>query len=255
VSRARHLARTLALLLTLLATASGSRAAGVSLRWDRCFGDAGVQNRDFSCDTNAGADKLVGSFMLGVDVAHVEYIHVKVDLASAGSELPQWWWFFHPGTCRQLSLSIDSLPFVGAACTDWTSGQATSGIVNYVINSNGANTSELIMIRGPTTGTEDLVAGQEFYAFTVTINHLKTVGTGSCAGCLTPVCIVLSELSLVITGVHADDVVLSGPANGADSDWATWQGGGGVVVRGNSGCPAATPTAKRAWGALKSLYR
>jgi hypothetical protein len=31
----------------------------------------------------------------------------------------------------------------------------------------------------------------------------------------------------------------------------TWQGG----AIGNGGCPAATPTQNRTWGALKALYR
>jgi hypothetical protein len=249
-----NLARTLPLLLVLLASAA--YGAGVNLRWERCYGDAGLQNKNFACSSNAGGERLVGSFSLGADLPQVKEVQVKLYLASAGSDLPQWWWFYFPGTCRQPSLSTDlSAPLLVDACTDWTAGQATGGIVIYAIQWHGANTALLILDSSPTAGTEDLVAGQEYYDFTVVINHQKTVGAGSCAGCLTPVCFVLHDVTVMNTPVHSNDVVLSGPANGTDSDWATWQGGGGVVVGGAVGCPAATPTAKRTWGAVKSLYR
>ena len=39
-------ARPLLLALALLATATGARASGVSLRWDHCYGDGGVRNKN-----------------------------------------------------------------------------------------------------------------------------------------------------------------------------------------------------------------
>jgi len=46
--------------LLVLAFALTARAAstppGVSLRWDNCFSDGGVANKDFACDTNSGSE-------------------------------------------------------------------------------------------------------------------------------------------------------------------------------------------------------
>jgi len=75
-----------------------------------------------------------------------------------------------------------------------------------------------------------------------------------CDGCETPVCLVLHSVKAV-TGVEENDRMLQGPANGTDSDYATWRGGGGVQSQRGVGCPAATPTRITSWGAVKSLYR
>ena len=84
----------------------------------------------------------------------------------------------------------------------------------------------------------------EYYAFKLSINSAKTVGTGACDGCLDPVCIVLNEIKLT-QPVGVGNYRLQNPAL---SYYATWQGG---VVSG--GCPAATPARNRTWGAVKSL--
>ena len=83
--------------------------------------------------------------------------------------------------------------------------------------------------------------------------NAKTVGLGSCAGCLTPVCIVLNSVN-VVAGTSAN-IKLSGPTNGIDSNVATWQGGAGVSTLLGQGCPAATPNRNTTWGQVKSLYR
>jgi hypothetical protein len=58
----------------------------------------------------------------------------------------------------------------------------------------------------------------------------------------------------ITTQVPANDRTLTGPSNGFDSDFCTWQGGGGVTVGGVTGCGAATPTKNATWGAVKALY-
>jgi len=39
----------------------------------------------------------------------------------------------------------------------------------------------------------NLVAEREYYAFQVNIRHAKTVGTGNCAGCCTPVTLLFNS--------------------------------------------------------------
>ena len=90
----------------------------------------------------------------------------------------------------------------------------------------------------------DLFAAQEYFAFNANINNAKSVGTGNCAGCSTPVCIVLNSIN-VVAGAATHDLV-SGGATAADSDKATWQGVG-------PSC-ALVPTKNATWGQVKALY-
>jgi hypothetical protein len=242
------------LLLALSATVAS--AAGVGIRWTDCLSDGGPQNKNFACNTNNGASVLVGTFVLGADLPSTSGEEVVVDFGSASATLPAWWGFKNPGTCRTGSLSLGTLIQSSAAnCADWAAGGATGGIGAYNIGQRGPNTSRVVgAIAVPPTGLQDLAAGQEYFAFNLTINNLKTVGTGSCAGCSTPVCIVFNSINMT-TPILLNNVKLSGPSNGTDADFAMWQGGAGVVVGGTPGCGAATPTKNATWGAVKSLYR
>jgi len=68
------------------------------------------------------------------------------------------------------------------------------------------------------------------------------------------VCIVFNSLNLT-TPVAANNRKLSGPTNGTDSNFCTWQGGGNPGGPRGTGCPGATPTRSSTWGTVKSLYR
>src|SRR5262245_42568447 len=251
--------RTLVLLAALLALASQAHAApsaqGLGLRWNSCLLDGGVQNKSFACDVNTGTDVLVGSFKLGVDLANVSGNEIVLELASAGATLPAWWAFKNGGTCRQGAMGFNLVQIASAPdCPEWGAGLTAGGIGAYVIGIRGPNTARLVAASAvPPDGLQLLSAGQEYFSFSLNINHTKTVGTGACGGCSTPVCLVLESITLT-TPVLANNQKLRGPLNGVDSDWATWQGGGGVVVGGSSGCPHALPTLKRTWNELKSLY-
>jgi hypothetical protein len=136
---------------------------------------------------------------------------------------------------------------------DWSGGLLTGGIGAYNIGQLGPNTSRVVAaVAVPPANLQDLVAGQEYFSFSLTIDNQKTIGISTCAGCLTPGCLLLRSIK-VTTPVLLTSVTLEGPANGVDSDWATWRGGGSAIG-GYLGCPAATPTAKRTWGAVKALY-
>src|SRR5215471_2050946 len=241
--------RSLLIALACLALAPAAHAAGVSLRWDTCYGNGGVQNKNFACDTNTGGGVLVCSFALGADMHQVAGGEITLDLGAAGGTLPSWWQMFQVNTCRRTSISVAFAAPV--SCADWAGGLAAGGIGVYNIGYRGPNTARVRIAEAvPANNFKDLVAGQEYYSCDLTIDYQKTVGTGSCAGCSTPACLVLTSINLT-TPVVENNRLLTGPANGVDSNWATWQGGGGVVVGGQAGCPAATPTAKSTWGAVK----
>ena len=241
--------------LLLALTATVASAAGVGIRWTECIGDGGLLNRNFACNVNTGSNVLVGTFQLGAaGLLHTSGEEIVIDLGSASATLPAWWQFKNAGTCRAGSLAIGNAPPASAAiCLDWAGGLSGGiGVGAYNIGARGANTARIVAAGAvPPDALQDLGGGQEYFAFTITINNLKTVN--SCAGCQTAVCIVFNSLNMT-TPVLANNVLLSGPSNGTDADFCTWQGGAGVVVGGTPGCGAATPTKNATWGAVKSLY-
>jgi len=71
------------------------------------------------------------------------------------------------------------------------------------------------------------------------VSNAKTTGTGSCAGCSTPACIVFNNVKMV-AGTKTGAIINSAAAPG--SNYILWQGGAGVSSNLGSGCPAATPS-------------
>jgi hypothetical protein len=240
----------------LLALASvASAAPGTNLRWNACLGDGGVINRNFACTSNTGTNQLFGSFEMNQDMSPVSGEETVVDLAAADPVLPAWWQFKNAGTCRINALSVGFLNATAINCPDWAADQAAGGLGAYTIGERGPNTARIKIVSAvPLAGLASLSAGQEYYAFTLSISNQKTVGSGSCAGCLVPVCLVYNSIKIT-TPIGANDRTYVGATNGTDSNFATWQGGGVPVTPGGTGCGAATPTRNATWGAVKSLYR
>jgi hypothetical protein len=246
------------LLCGLLLAVSASVAAanpGVGIRWSACLSDGGTLNKAFACNANTGGSQIIGTFELGADLGSTSGEEIIIDLASASTPLPDWWGFFNAGTCRQGALAISpAAPLTAANCLDWAGGLATAGIGAYQIGKRGPNTARIVAASAvPPASLQDLTSATEYFSFALSITNVKTVGTGACAGCLDPVCIVFNSLNMT-TPILANNVKLTGPSNGTDSNYCTWQGGAGVVTPGGSGCPAATPTKNATWGQVKALY-
>jgi hypothetical protein len=201
----------------------------------------------------------MGSFQLGADLADVSGLEIVVDVATASASLPAWWAFKNVGTCRQASLGMGSALSANAAnCADWSNGAPAGGLAAYNIGSAGPNTARIIGGIAEALPLSQLVAGQEYFGFNISINNAKTVGTGSCAGCSVPACIILNSILCAtppVVGQPSRDTKVFGATNGTDSNFATWQGGGGVSVGGTTGCPQAVPTHNTTWSSVKSLYR
>jgi hypothetical protein len=245
--------KTILLCGALLAlTATVASAAGVNLAWLNCYGEGtGAQNRVFACTANTGTNMAVGSFIAPAGVGALSGNEVVIDLQSAGATLPAWWQFKNVGTCRTTSLSVNFVANAGnAICVDEFSGGGAGGIGAYNIGYGGNPARARLTMAIATAAPGPIDADVEYFAFNMLINNAKTVGTGACAGCLTPVCIVMNSIKLT-QPVGVGDFVLGQPGNGTDSNFITWQGG----VIGGSGCPAATPARNATWGSVKSLYR
>lgn len=251
----RTIARSaLSLALVLLASAAHA-GPGVNMRWSQCFGDGGTQNRDFACNTNAGSDQLVCSFELGSEVLQANGQELTIYVVAAAATLPAWWAFKNVGTCRQLSLGMNTVVSpIAVNCTDWSNGASVGGIGAYTIGGVFGPPSAVIKIAAavPLEAVAHLLPGTEYFSCNITINHAKTVGTGACAGCTVPVCIVLIALK-VTTPFGVGDVTLTASANASDSFFATWQGPTNPDPFWS--CPRPVPTRQSTWGAVKALYR
>ena len=248
--------------LLLLASAAESQAAGVGLRWDACYGEGtGTFIKQFACDTNAGSERLVGSFVSAAGLSNVIALEVAVDVSTgpppfaeggprpAPPPLPAWWTFRNSGSCRQSALSVDFSPDpANQICTAWEMGQLLGTIANYRLDFPGPGTARVLMGVALGLGAHGSVSPDtEYAAFTLIVAHANTVGTTACSGCTTPLTITVRALQMVtpiVFGEPSRDVTLSGPFNGTDSDFAFWQG-----------VPRIVPTRSSTWGAVKALYR
>jgi len=234
--------------LLLALTASVAPAGGINLSWNDCVQGGGAQDATFACDTNTGtAGTLYASFepYAAQRVTAFEFV---IDIQSAGAALPEWWKFKTAGTCRQASMTMNT-NFTGGPfdCLDPWGGTVGLQDFNYLIGYHGPSTARITGFGViPGHGTVAVEPGSEYYGISLTIDREKTVGTGACAGCTDPVCLVFNEMTL-----YDEFGIKSFFTNPRDRNCATWQGG----QIGGPGCPAATPTNKATWGRIKALYR
>jgi len=226
-------------LLLLAATGTHSNAGGLNLSWSECATDGGTQNRTFACDTNTGAEFIAGSFALDQDVLHVNGNELVVDLYFTGTTVPEWWKFKNAGTCRQTALTIAAQD--GTNCPDQFLGWASMNIAAYQVGLNGPNFARILCVNFVALGLEaDLTGGQEYGIARWRIVNTKTVGTGSCGGCIHRTMIVFNSANIT-TESGVSDTKLTTSASPA-SNVITWQDG-------------LVPTRKSSWTAVKSLYR
>ena len=235
--------------LVLAVAAPPAMAAGLNLNWNDCVTAGLVTNAAFACNVNTGLNTMIGSF---VSPAHIDSMCASeyvLTLQSAGPTLSPWWDFTN---CRPTSLSRDFSFTAGPFdCVDhWGGNVAISGL-SYTPGASGPNRARIDMLAavgsdfctGPSqTGID---TGVEYYAFKLTVTRAKTTGTGLCAGCLEPVCVVLNEMKLYSPARGTSDVVLSLTSPDVQN-YVTWQGGPS---------PCLVPVLRRTWGQVKTLYR
>jgi len=99
--------------------------------------------------------------------------------------------------------------------------------------------------------TVEFVTNQEYFLFTLVLNHQKTVGLDACAGCTIPVCLGFQYVELNAPPPGSRVTFNAFPL---DSDWlATWQGGGAGT--GTPDCGFSTAARTSTWGSVKALFR
>jgi hypothetical protein len=237
----------------LLALTAGLASAqgGINLSWTDC-GTFGALQKNFACTsntTNPGAI-IVGSAVTGVQMDQLNGQASVLELQINQPSLDNWW-HFETGGCRVGGVTANFDFTASSNCLDPWTGAAAGG-VSYTAGYNGPNRARIRTVCA-IPGSTGITGTDEYYFFKVTILNNKTVGNGSCVGCLDGACIVFDSIN-VTQPLGVGDYTISAPINRA---YVQWQGGASGVGQGpnGSGCPGATPTHSRTWGSVKSLYR
>src|SRR5262249_9749444 len=186
----------------------------------------------------------VASFVLPAAVTGAGAFSGVIDIIAADVTLPEWWNFRF---CRSGSVDVNILAAGPVLCPNplgfcLVDGDFT-GILPAVPAANGLR---LQFVRTNCAGPagHDLAAGVEYLGPVVSMNFNRTVGSPSCGGCATPVCLILTQLQV---SANSGTVLLTQPAIPPDGNVITWQGAG---LSGGV-CQAATPPRGAAWGEIK----
>jgi len=245
-------ASLVAAMLTLVASSAFAvPLPGLNLAWNNCATQGGVQNLDFTCDDNGFQFVAAGSFVLGADLAGVTGVEIILDLISATPTLPAWW-DLGPTACRDALAANPGAPFSNTLCRDWAANSAAGGLASYSSDLGSIDPSNTAahrrILAGFAVGTAKNLLGltREYYCVNLIVASNGTIAPDPvCAGCTTPVCIVLNSVN-VVPGTNAATIVGS-PSLGTSAQ-ITWQGG----VSANC---SAVPTKNATWGQVKALYR
>jgi hypothetical protein len=238
--------KTLLICGTLLAlTASMAQAGTINVGWQACLNDGGTGVRTSTCASNLGsAGVLTGSYTLsaGQPLKVGDEVVIDLQIGDGSAPVPPWWQFFNAGSCRQTALSANFI-YGGpqAGCVDAWSGQAAGGLAAYFTNYGGVPGRARIIIGGAVAAPIDLPADLELFSFNLAIGNANTT---TCAGCNSPVAIVLNEVKSVQQDGSSERC--NSPAQ---SQCGGWNGGGTPTNCG------ATPAVNTSWGQVKSLYR
>jgi hypothetical protein len=223
-------------------------AGGINLSWTDC-GAFGQLQKNSACNTNTGANTVVGSAISPNVIPQCVAMSAVLDLQTNQAALTPWWGF-GTGGCRSgppsaLSPSFDFTTSTFSCNDPW--GGVAAGGSDYATGGGGPNRARIRLVCAVAApiAVDDVT---ENYYFKVTYNMSKTVGTGACAGCTDGACIVFNSIELdQQPGLGNTEI-----SNPIDRQYVLWQAGGGVTP---GGCPQATPSRNTTWGSVKSLYR
>jgi len=237
----------------LLCLSASLASAQINISWNTCTGATlSAQDKTYACDGSAVGTPFKGvlSFVSTATLTQFVGIQAVLDVQTDLATLPDFW-RGGLGECRAGALGFPGTFIgvgVGATClnpwdaqtgggTDWTSGTQRARIKFAFADANE---------RSITTGSQ-YIAG----VFSLDPYGDTDIGDGHvCAGCSSPACLVMNELSLYQTvGAAGGDIITYTTA--ATRQYLTWQGG----AIGGAGCPATVPVRNVTWGSIKSLYR
>jgi hypothetical protein len=221
------------------------------LAWSACRGDGGDVTATFACNTNAGAEYLVGSFIAPADIPSLTGFDAEVWIVGdAGDPIANWWRLESGGCHAPSSGLVDPTyevclpPGGGAASWSFISAAEYSG------TSSPFRNVVVVRVSGAVAQPVGVDAGTEYELFTLKIPHTKTTGAGSCAGCAEPAVLMLDWVYLRQSGVAGTGCSLPYPGTPppdyllrqGDESIAWWQGvPSGSIPIGVGDPPAPKP--------------
>jgi len=265
----RRIARAaLRLALAGLVAAPALAAPGLRLSWDHCYADGQVVNRSFACNTNTGSQVLDFSFESPVAASDRTGIELTVHFTSSDGSgtLPAWWQAASSPSCRTgLQIAVADPGSIGCDQPIPALGGAGGLTTLAPLSVSPAVWRMLAAVAVPGPATFTVGPGTETFAMQLIVRNVRTVGTGACAGCSTPICIGFGMAKITeSTGFSPITILAGGPNTGGGPANVTWQGAytshyafNGSGVFADFSCAPTLPVPVRAstWGALKALYR
>ena len=235
----------------MLLFASAAVADEVQLTWNSCLADGGANNIAFACNSNTGNRAIVAAAKLTTDLLEVLSDEVVIDLvATTAPALPDWWALRDNAplgytACRNGALSIATQD--GPGCPDIFALQGSMNIAAFQPDKVIPGSARILSVNAvPSTDPVNLIVAEApdgvWAIGRWTINNARTLGTPSCAGCATPVCIVFNSVNITVVG-NTNNRLVTGGVN----DRITFQGAG-------ADCNSV-PVKNVSWGRVKSLYR
>ena len=233
-----------ALLIAL--SASVASAAGVNVSWGNvCWKDGGVSSLTWACNNNSFTGvRMTCSFQVPQDKTNFVGIGIYMEaITNAPSTLVPDWWKLGAGECRPASLTMSmDASVLGGACADPVASLGGGGVGSYSEAADRASLNAAWAV----ADMVPLLAADENFACQFRINAAKTVGTGLCAGCATPLTWALNRIEVGYQGEAAQDVLDFVIPGG--NQCLRWQNGAAP-------CSAPIPARNTTWGQVKSLYR
>jgi hypothetical protein len=236
------------ILLALLAP-TALAAGGVNINWGTgCWSDGTPLNDlAFACNTNTGTARMTCSFAVSADQPNFVGIELDLEGATEPATVPAWWQL-GADQCRPTAISTtaDFTGGPGPTCIDPWAGQASGGLAIYDWGPlwGGNNRAHILVVYAvPADSPIPLTAGVEYYAAQVRISYLKTVGSGACDGCASPMIWGFYNMK---SAELLQYEMLWEPLSGGNQ-CLTWQSS--VLLCG------IVPTRNTTWGQVKSLYR
>ena len=225
-------------------------AGGVNINWGTgCWSDGTPLNDlAFACNTNVGTRTMTCSFAVSQFQPQFVGIELQLEGLTEAAVMPAWWQM-GAGQCRPsaISTTADFTAGPGPVCLDPWGGQASGGLAIYDwgLLWGGNNRAHMLIVYAvPADMPIPLDPGVEYYAAQVRISNVKTVGSGLCAGCQTP----------MIWGFYG---MKSAELTQYEMLYEVLPGGNQCLRWQHSVLPCLqpVPTRNSTWGQVKSLYR
>jgi hypothetical protein len=217
---------------------------GIALAWGDCAPN-GSRDVITACSSDAGSSTLLLSLESASAIPDVIGWILVLDLAADSSVLPPWWQF-QGGGCRSGRLQAASPTGFELDCADQWSAAGSSAVQSFQNPRPGGTDAQarvLVAMAVPSNAAFTVAPDQSQLAARLVVSN---VGTTTCAGCTTPVCLVFNSAEVQSVGASGIvTTVISAPLTAA-SNQVSWRSG--------SAC-AAVPVRARTWGQIKALYR